>query len=97
MGIAVDNGRIVADQRMETNVPGIYAIGDVVGGLMLAHVAMEEGKCAAENSLGVDRKINYNAVPRCLYTSPEIAAIGLTEEQAKGTHQYKSWPVSLYS
>ncbi len=86
LGIAVDNERIVADQRMETNVPGIYAIGDVVGGLMLAHVAMEEGKCAAENSLGVDRKINYNAAPRCLYTSPEIAAIGLTEEQAKKEH-----------
>ena len=51
---------------METNIPGIYAIGDVVGRLMLAHVAMEEGKCAVENITGANRKIDYRASPRCV-------------------------------
>ena len=83
LGLALDNGRLVVNERMETNIPGVYAIGDVVGGLMLAHVAMEEGKCAVENSLGADRKIDYKAVPRCVYTSPEVAGVGLTEAAAK--------------
>jgi dihydrolipoamide dehydrogenase len=83
LGLAVDNGRIVVNERMETNIPGIYAIGDVIGGLMLAHVAMEEGKCAVENSLGADCKIDYQAAPRCVYTSPEVAGVGLTEAEAK--------------
>ena len=68
---------------METNIPDVYAIGDVVGGAMLAHIAMEEGKCAAENSLGADSKMNYQAIPWCVYTSPEVAWVGLTEAEAK--------------
>lgn len=83
LSLAVDKGRLVVNERMETNIPGVYAIGDVIGGLMLAHVAMEEGKCAVENSLGADCKMDYRATPRCVYTSPEVAGVGLTEAEAK--------------
>jgi len=83
LGLNVDNGKLVVNERMETNIPGIYAIGDVIGGLMLAHVAMEEGKCAVENILGNDCKIDYQTAPRCVYTSPAVACIGLTEAKAK--------------
>lgn len=83
LSLAVDKGRLVVNERMETNIPGVYAIGDVIGGLMLAHVAMEEGKCAVENSLGADCKMDYRAAPRCVYTSPEVAGVGLTEAEAK--------------
>jgi dihydrolipoamide dehydrogenase len=86
LGLALDNGRLVVNGRMETSVSGIYAIGDVVGGLMLAHVAMEEGKCAAENIMRADREMDYKAVPRCSYTSPEVAAVGLTEAEARETY-----------
>ena len=83
LGLAMEKGRIVANERMETNIPGVYAVGDVIGGLMLAHVAMDEGKCAAENIMGADCKIDYWAVPRCVYTSPELAGVGITEAEAK--------------
>jgi len=83
LGIATDKGNLIVNKRMETNIPGIYAIGDVVGGSMLAHVAMGEGKCAAENIMGGDLEMDYRAVPRCVYTSPEIATVGLTEAEAK--------------
>ena len=87
IGIKTENGRIVANERMETNITGIYAIGDVVGGLMLAHVAMAEGECAVENAIGTDLKMDYRAVPRCIYTSPELASAGLTEKQAASEHK----------
>jgi len=83
LGLTTDKGRLVVNEKMETNIPGIYAVGDVVGGFMLAHVAMEEGKCAVENIMGAERKMDYRAVPRCVYTSPEVAAVGLTEAEAK--------------
>ena len=83
LGLNVDNGKLVVNERMETNIPGIYAIGDVIGGLMLAHVAMEEGKCAVENILGNDCQIDYQTAPRCVYTSPAVACVGLTEAKAK--------------
>jgi len=83
LGLTLEKDRLVVNERMETNIPGIYAIGDVVGGAMLAHVAMKEGKCAAENSLGADSKMNYQAIPWCMYTSPEMAWVGLTEAEAK--------------
>lgn len=83
LGISMDRGRIVVNERMETNIAGIYAAGDVVGKMMLAHVAMEEGKCAVENMMGLSSRINYQVVPRCTYTSPEVAAVGLTEAEAK--------------
>lgn len=83
LGLATDKGRLVVNERMETNIPGIFAAGDVVGAPMLAHVAQEEGKCAVENIMGFERKIDYRAIPRVVYTSPEVAAVGLTETQAK--------------
>ena len=88
IGIAVDKGRIVVNKRMETNINGIYAVGDVVGGIMLAHVAMVEGECAVDNILNVAAdEIDYKTVPSCIYTSPEIASVGLTEEEAWEKYQ----------
>ena len=81
-GIAVDKGRIQADERMQTSAPGIYAAGDVVGGAMLAHVAFTQGRIAAENAVGKTATIDYQAVPQCIFTSPELASVGLTEEAA---------------
>ncbi len=76
-------GEIVVNSRMETNVPGIYAIGDVVGGMLLAHVASREGIVAAANAMGGDAVMDYSAVPAAIFTSPEIASIGLREFQAE--------------
>ena len=68
---------------METNVPGVYAIGDVVGKAMLAHVASAQGKVAAENFLGHTRTIDYDVIPTGIFTLPEIGRVGLTEQQAR--------------
>ncbi len=76
-------GEILVDDRMETNVPGVYAIGDVVGKAMLAHVASTQGKVAAENLLGHPRTINYDVIPTGIFTLPEIGRVGLTEQQAR--------------
>ena len=81
-GVATDKGAIQVNERMETNVPNIYAAGDAIGGIMLAYVAMEEGVIAAENALGRKSSIDYQAVPRCTFTLPELAGVGLTEEEA---------------
>jgi len=83
LGVALDDVRIVVNERMETNVKGIYAIGDAIGGIMLAHVAMAEGRCAVENATGMNIKMDYRAIPRGIYTSPEAAMVGLTEKQAR--------------
>jgi len=82
LGIKCDKGHIAVDEYMQTSVPGVYAAGDVVGGYMLAHVATAEGECAVENMLGKRTKMDYRAVPSCIYTSPEVASVGLTEEKA---------------
>jgi len=81
-GVRVDKGRIVVDNEMKTNVPDVYAAGDVTGG-WLAHVAFAEGVVAAENAMGLRSTIDYNVIPRCTFTNPEVASVGLTEEQAK--------------
>jgi len=83
IGLACHKGALLVDERMVTSVPGIYAVGDVVGGAMLAHVATAEGECAAKNAMGEDRRMAYHAVPYCVYTDPEVASVGLTEESAK--------------
>lgn len=83
LGIALDRGRIIVNERMETNATDVYAIGDVIGGAMLAHVAMAEGRCAAQNAMGIDSEMDYRAVPRCIWTCPEVAAVGLTEKDAR--------------
>lgn len=76
-------GEILVNDRMETNVRGVYAIGDVVGKAMLAHVASAQGKVAADNILGHPRKIAYDVVPAGIFTLPEIGRVGLTEQQAR--------------
>lgn len=76
-------GEILVNEKMETSVPGIYAIGDVRGGMLLAHLASKEGKVAAENSMGGDEVIDYQVVPAAIFTSPEIASVGLREFQAE--------------
>ena len=83
VGVTTENGAIVVDQHMTTSVPGVYAIGDVTGGWMLAHVASREGEVAVEHALGRDSAVHYNAVPNCVFTLPEIAGVGLTEQEAK--------------
>ncbi|HEY7831978.1 MAG TPA: dihydrolipoyl dehydrogenase [Ktedonobacterales bacterium] len=85
-GLALERGRLVANDKMETNLPGVYAIGDLVGKTWLAHVAMMEGEIAAENALGHDATMDYNVVPRPIYTFPEVAAVGLTEKAAREQH-----------
>jgi dihydrolipoamide dehydrogenase len=82
LGIKCDKDRIAVDEYMQTSMPGVYAAGDVVGGYMLAHVATAEGECAVENMLGKRTKMDYRAVPSCIYTSPEVASVGMTEEKA---------------
>ena len=83
VGIKTERGSITVNDRMETNIPGIYAAGDAIGGVQLAHVAFAEGEVAVENALGKDSVIDYRVVPRCIYTMPEVAAVGLTEGQAR--------------
>ncbi len=83
VGIKTERGSIAVNDRMETNIPGIYAAGDAIGGILLAHVASAEGEVAVENALGKDSVIDYKVVPRCIYTIPEVAAVGLTESQAR--------------
>ncbi|MCW6074665.1 dihydrolipoyl dehydrogenase [Clostridium sporogenes] len=83
LGINMENGVIVVDENMETNIKGIYAAGDVIGGKLLAHLAFIEGKVSAENALGIKSRVNYNAVPACVYTNPEVASIGINEDDAK--------------
>ena len=68
---------------MRSSVPHIYAVGDVAGQFQLAHTSFREGEIAAENALGHDSEIDYAAVPRCTYTDPEVAAVGLTEAEAR--------------
>jgi len=83
-GIAVDNDKILVDEFYKTNIPGYYAIGDIVTGQALAHVASAEGILCVEKIAGHDvEAIDYNNIPGCTYCSPEVASVGYTEEQAK--------------
>ena len=78
-GVQFSNKGISVNEHMQTNVSHIYAAGDVIGGIQLAHVAFHEGTTAALHASGEDVKVNYHAVPRCIYTAPEIASVGLSE------------------
>ena len=82
-GVALERGRVVIDDHFATNVPGIYAIGDVVRGPMLAHKAEDEGVALAEILAGQKPHINYDCIPGVVYTWPEVASIGKTEEELK--------------
>jgi dihydrolipoamide dehydrogenase len=83
LGIAMERGRIVTDAHYQTNVPGIFAIGDVIAGPMLAHKAEDEGIALAELLAGQHGHVNYKAIPSVVYTMPEIASVGATEEELK--------------
>jgi len=83
VGIDLEKGRILVNERMETNLPGVFAIGDVAGRVLLAHVASAEGIVAGENAMGGQSKIDYRVIPNCIYSIPEVASVGLSEERAK--------------
>src|SRR3954465_8029896 len=85
-GVAAEPRRIPVDSHMRTNVPHIYAAGDVAANWQLAHTAFREGEIAAENALGHDVEVDYRSTPRCTYTDPEVPAVGLSEEQAREQH-----------
>jgi dihydrolipoamide dehydrogenase len=91
LGVKMDRGRILVDHRnFQTNVPGIFAIGDCVPGPMLAHKAEEDGIACAESIAGKGGHVNYDTVPNVVYTHPEIATVGKTEEQVKALNiKYK--------
>ncbi|MCC6721982.1 MAG: dihydrolipoyl dehydrogenase [Bacteroidia bacterium] len=98
-GVKTDErGRIVVNEKMQTNITGIYAIGDVVRGAMLAHKAEEEGVFVAEIIAGQQPHINYNLIPSVVYTWPEVASVGKTEEQLKAENiTYKTGNCSYKS
>lgn len=83
VGIKTEKGRIVVNKRLETSLAGIYAVGDVVGGTLLAHKASSEGIVAAENASGLDAVMDYQIIPSCIFTRPEVASVGLTEQRAR--------------
>ena len=83
-GIAVDNDKILVDEFYKTNIPGYYAIGDIISGQALAHVASAEGILCVEKIAGHDvEALDYKNIPGCTYCSPEVASVGYTEEEAK--------------
>jgi len=82
LGIHIKDGAIQVNQYLETNIKDVYAIGDVLGKHMLAHVASYEGEVAVENALGRPRRADYRAVPSCIFAQPEIAGVGITEKDA---------------
>lgn len=84
LGFKINEKAIAVNEFMETSIQNVYAAGDVVGGKLLAHLAFAQGKAAAENVCGGKTKINYDAVPACVYTHPEVASVGLTEFEAAG-------------
>ncbi len=84
VGVITDKGRVVVNDYYQTNIPGIYAIGDIVKGPALAHVASAEGICCVEKIAGFHvEPINYGNIPGCTYCSPEIASVGMTEKAAR--------------
>ncbi len=95
LGIKIDGRAIVVNERLETNVEDVYAVGDVLGKSMLAHVASYEGEVAVENALGRSRQADYRAVPSCIFTQPEIAGVGITEKEVKESgipHKVSKFP-----
>jgi dihydrolipoamide dehydrogenase len=82
IGVRFGKKGVEVNEKMETNVPGVYAIGDVTGQWLLAHFASAQGEVAVENALGHSSKLNPRVVPRCVYTLPEVASVGLAEKEA---------------
>ena len=103
-GVEVSPSGIQVNRRMETTSNHIYAIGDATGGLLLAHVASEEGIIAAENLMGMDHPMENGQIPTCIFTYPEIASIGLSEKEGRargeirvGRFPFRSNPKALVS
>jgi dihydrolipoamide dehydrogenase len=82
-GVKFTDEGVTVNEHMQTSVPNIYACGDIIGGIQLAHVAFHEGAVAALHACGEKAKVNYRAVPRCVYTFPEVASVGFTEREAR--------------
>ncbi len=95
LGIETERGRVLVDEHLQTNVPGHYAAGDVIGGWLLAHVAFAEGICAAEHALGMESRMDYRVVPRCVFSIPEFASVGVSEEEARSQLPCQSGPFSV--
>lgn len=85
VGIRMSHGYVEVDETMRTSVPNIYAAGDITGKIQLAHVASAQGLCAAKNCAGEAKNMRYDIVPSCIYTNPEIASVGMTEQKARDT------------
>ena len=83
IGVEMNRGAVVTDEFCKTNVPGVWAAGDVNGKSMLAHTAYREGEVALDNMLGGHQRVNYNSIPSVIYTNPEVASVGETSESAK--------------
>ena len=99
VGVKTDakTGQVIVDETYQTSVPGIYAIGDLIPGPMLAHKASAEGIAAVECMIGREGEVNYDAIPNVIYTWPEVACVGLTEQQAREReipHTVSSFPFS---
>jgi len=95
IGLDVTKGPLSVNDRLETAIPGIYAAGDVIGGWLLAHVAFSEGTVAAENAAGMESRMDYRVVPRSVFSIPEYASVGLSEEKARERFSTKaiSFPI----
>ena len=91
LGLALGaRGEIAVDDQMRTNLPDVYAIGDAVGGMLLAHKAEDEGMIAAEVIAGHNSHMHYGAIPAVVYTTPEVVSVGMSEEQVKESgREYK--------
>ncbi|MBI5060636.1 dihydrolipoyl dehydrogenase [candidate division KSB1 bacterium] len=96
IGVVMERGFVRVNERLETNVPGVFAIGDVIGGKMLAHKAEEEGIFVAEQADGQKPHLNYSTIPDVVYTWPEVASVGATEEELRTAgRDYKSGSFSF--
>ncbi len=96
IGVEMDRAAVKADDKCRTNIPNVYAVGDVNGRSMLAHTAYREAEVAVNNIVGKNDRVRYNAIPAVIYTNPEVAGVGYTEESAaKAGIKYKKSTVSM--
>jgi len=95
VGVKHDKRKILVNEHMQTNIPNIYAAGDCIGEPMLAHVGWTESIVAIEHMMGLGSRMDYRAFPACVYTTPEVASVGLTEEQAR--ERYKEVRIGKFT
>lgn len=86
LGLRMNGRAIAVDEHLATNLPNVWAVGDAIGGWMLAHKAMVDGRVTAENATGGQRQVDYRSVPNVIFTRPEVAGVGLTEAQARAAN-----------